>query len=350
MSRHESAPMTNRPTRPDSPARRREPGPASEEEFLALVDAAFPNVHAHMILGRGDDCALLRCPGELVITTDLFLEDVHFRRSYFTAAEIGHKALAVNLSDLAAMGARPLGFSLALATPRDADTALIEGLLEGMAALAERFDVALTGGDVSLGMGLCLSITAWGGPGPAVLRRGLGEPGDVIFALGPLGLARVGLLALEDRGRDAANDFPEACAAHLAPEPLVAEGLALAGLAKKGVAVRGAMDVSDGLAIDLPRFLNPSGDRHAPGADLDPPEPHPEVPRWCAETGADPALFALAGGEDYALVAAAAPEAMDAVRAVLPRACVLGRVTREPGLRLRGEPLHVRGWDHFSRT
>ncbi len=341
---HPNTPTPSGPT--DADRRRR---PASEEEFLALVDAAFPGGHAHMLLGRGDDCAVLRCPERLVLTTDLFLEDVHFRRAYFTPAEIGHKALAVNLSDLAAMGSRPLGFSLALAAPADMDTDCLKGLLRGMAALAERFDTALTGGDVSRGPVLCLSITAWGEPGDAVLRRGRAEPGDLLFAVGPLGLARVGLLALEATGREALADHPAACAAHLSPEPLVNEGLALARLAGQGIAIRGAMDVSDGLATDLPRFLAGSGAR---GADLD-PEPgwlHPEVEHFCKRAGADPAAFALAGGEDYALLGAAAPEAMDAVRAALPGALVLGRATAEPGLRLHGRPLAATGFDHFNPT
>lgn len=346
---HDDESMTKKPEMP-APA----PRPGSEDEFLALVDAAFARDHPHMLLGRGDDCALLRCPARLTMTTDLFLEDVHFRRSYFTPQEIGHKALAVNLSDLAAMGSRPLGFSLGLAAPAELDTAFIAGLLGGMAALARRFDTALTGGDVSRCATLSLSITAWGEPGPAVLRRGRAEPGDMLFTVGPVGLARAGLLALEARGRDAAAEFPEACAAHLMPEPLVDQGLALAELAGQGAAVRGAMDVSDGLAIDLPRFLSRTGGQglnDAPlGADLDPAEPHAEVLRFCAASGEDPALFALAGGEDYALLGAAAPGAMDAVLAALPGAAVLGRVTAEPGLRLRGRPLRAKGYDHFSST
>ena len=91
---------------------------ASEAEFLRLVDRRFSNVHPHMALGRGDDCAELVCPRDLCLTSDLFLEDVHFRTSYFSAADIGWKALAVNFSDLAAAGARPVGWNMNLMLPK----------------------------------------------------------------------------------------------------------------------------------------------------------------------------------------------------------------------------------------
>ena len=90
------------------------PAIRSEDDFLLLVDRYFPNTHPHLALGRGDDCAELLCPPRMALSTDLFLEDIHFRRSYFTPEDMGHKALAVNISDLAAAGALPLGFSLGL--------------------------------------------------------------------------------------------------------------------------------------------------------------------------------------------------------------------------------------------
>ena len=105
----------------------------SEDHILARIASHFPNEGPDVLLGRGDDCAVLGVSGPLCVSTDLFMEDVHFRRSYFTPEDIGWKALAVNLSDLAADGARPMGFTVGLSLPPDADMALVDGLYAGMA-------------------------------------------------------------------------------------------------------------------------------------------------------------------------------------------------------------------------
>ncbi|WP_461211005.1 thiamine-phosphate kinase [Desulfocurvus sp. DL9XJH121] len=317
--------------------------PASEQEFLRLVDRHFPLAHPHTPLSRGDDCARLACSGNLVLSTDLFLEDVHFRRSYFPAEAIGHKALAVNVSDIAAMGCRPLGFSLGLMVPPGGagqDETFWDGLFAGMAALAREHGLALTGGDLSKAPMLGLCLTIWGEPGPTgrVLTR-TARPGDALLAVGGLGQARAGLQALEGIGPAAARRLPRCAAAHLRPRPRVAEGLRLAE-----AGATGCMDVSDGLAQDLPRLLGPGL-----GARLEIAEQalDPEIPVWCAETGQDPARFAYLGGEDYALLAAAPPEAADALASALPETLVIGAVTDRPGLILNNEPAPDAGFDHF---
>lgn len=316
---------------------------SSEDEFLAAISARFPNEHPHMTLGRGDDCAVLDCPQSMALTTDLFVEDVHFRRSYFSPSDVGYKALAVNVSDIAGMAGEPLGFSLGLAGPPDTPAAYWEGVLDGMAGLASSLNLPLVGGDLSACAKIAIAVTIWGrqGPGGRFLKRGRAAARDVLFVVGEAGLARVGLEALERFGPEAARDWPEAVAAHLRPVPRVEQGLLLGNM--RGV--RSLMDVSDGLARDLPRFLGPGL-----GANLavDPSTLHPEVERWAKAAGRDPAALACLGGEDYALLGACARQSFLDLYGHLPDAWPLGEVVAGGDILLHGEKL-APGFDHFAR-
>lgn len=314
--------------------------PVSEESFYDIIDRSFPKEHAELLLPRGDDCAHIKTPGELVVSTDLFIESVHFRRQYFKPRDIGHKALAVNLSDIAAMGARPMGFSLGLMVPKGLDEDFWNELFHGMASLASQFDLILTGGDVSRSDRLGFFMTIWGRPGPKgrVLTRKGGKAGDLLVLQGRPGLARAGFMLLEE-GRDPeAEGYERAMRAHLRPRPLVNEGVGLAGL--KGV--NAAMDISDGLAADLPRFAG------SLGVDLkiEPNMLHPELLRFCEERGLDPVEFAVLGGEDYALIAALTPEAATRILK-LPDSAVIGKLRETPGLFVNGKPFEKLGFDHF---
>ena len=320
----------------------------SEDDFLRLIDELFPNPPGPA--GRGDDCAVLPASEELCVTTDLFLEHAHFRRSYFSPADIGHKGLAVNVSDVAAMGARPRAFTLDCIIPDGPDGAnetFWRELFTGMADLAREYDLKLVGGDLSKGRDLGLSVTIWGTPGPGgrFLARGGCRPGDVLFVAGALGLARCGLYTLEEHGPASAENFPACVAAHLRPEPRVADGLALSALP----GVRGLMDVSDGLARDLPRFLRASG-APVPGANVELREEslHPELVAWAAAREESPAEAAFQGGEDYALLGAADPAHWDAIRARLPHLAAVGAVDDRPGIRLNGAAYTREGFDHFG--
>lgn len=310
----------------------------SEDHFLEIVDAVFPNVHEHMLVGRGDDCAVLQCPEKVCLTSDLFVENVHFRLSYFSPADVGYKALAVNLSDLAANGARPLGFNLNLIWPSGLDSVFCRQMLEGMAGLAKDYDLALSGGDLSFGPCLALCVTIWGeSPARNLLRRA-SSSGDVLFAAGEVGMARCGLMVLEkepDPGR-----YPDCVARHLRPRPLVKQGLALAGTQK----VKGLMDVSDGLARDLPRFLGPGA-----GIELEGSLPvHEEVADYCTRTGQDPVHFCLLGGEDYALLGACAPRDWALLQRAFPGLWKLGIAGSTPGIIYQGTRLDLKGFDHFQ--
>lgn len=330
----------------------------SEDALLARINHFFPlaacaadgtarTVSSRIPAGRGDDCAVV-CPEKpLCISTDLFMEDVHFRRTYFTPEAIGWKSLAVNLSDLAACGARPVGFTLGLALPPDADTALVDGLCRGMAELAEQAQAPLLGGDLSRAERLHLCLTVFG-EAAVPLRRGVALPGDILFLIGQPGLARAGLELLERHGREAEKRWPTLCAAHLHPVPLLAEGRQLAALAEQwatetedsGLRI-GLMDVSDGLARDLPRLLGQYG------ADVSLPPPHPELLAYL-DKSASASLFMAQGGEDFILLGSCPPSRIEALHQHLP-VTAIGLVSATPGIRLDGVALSG-GFDHFASS
>ncbi len=296
-------------------------------------------------LGIGDDCALLAPPaGELLaISTDMLVEGRHFFEGADPEA-LGHKALAVNLSDLAAMGARPLAFSLALALPA-ADAGWLEGFARGMFALADAHGAELIGGDTTRGP-LNLCITIYGSvPAQVALRRAAARAGDQLWVSGTLGDARLALEALQGKRLLDRTLLRPASARLHRPEPRVALGLALRGIA------RAAIDVSDGLLGDLAHVLASSG----VGAVVD----AEALPCGEALAAQAPALrheFALNGGDDYELCFTAAADRAEAVQAAAQAAGVrvtrIGRIVGDSGLQVTdsaGQPLAIatHSFDHF---
>lgn len=243
--------------------------------------------------------------------------------------------------------------------PPDTDYAWLDAFFSGMGALAERFGLALAGGDTTRSEKLVISITVFGseiGEG-SFLTRGGSMPGDVLFVVGPLGLARVGLQELEAHGREALKTWPQACRAHLMPEPLVDAGLMLAraGLNSRPPAL---MDVSDGVARDLPRLLGLTGEAGTPsvaggglGAELVLPAGilPSEVTRWCRENGRSPVKEALLGGEDYALLGSCAADMLPSLHAAIPGLWEIGTVTDTGKIYCNRESLEsLHGFDHFA--
>jgi thiamine-monophosphate kinase len=306
-----------------------------------------------VLLGVGDDAALLRpTPGhQLAISTDMLVEGRHF----FAGAEpeaLGHKALAVNLSDLAAMGARPLGFTLALALPA-ADEAWLAAFARGLFALADAHDCPLVGGDTTRGpLNLCITVFGQVLPGQA-LRRDAARAGDELWLSGRTGEARLAL-ALR-RGEAWATGAPinEADVAAAAdrmdrPTPRLALGQALA--ATPGV--HAALDVSDGLLGDLGHLLKASGE----GAEIhvDTLPLAPALQGLALDHQRD---CLLAGGDDYELLFTADAAAHGAVLAAGRAAGVavtrIGRIAAQPGLLVRDAQgraftQRARGFDHFG--
>ncbi len=304
------------------------------------------DIGAVVELGVGDDCALLRVtPGQqLAVSSDMLVEGRHFL-STVAPERLGHKALAVNLSDLAACGAEPLAFTLALALPR-VDDDWIAGLARGLFALADQHGIALAGGDTTAGpLNLCLTVFGQLPPGQALLRSGA-RAGDDLWVSGTLGDARLALEVFRGRVALAGADFEQVRRAMEQPQPRVALGRALRGLA------RSAIDLSDGLVGDLGHVLQ----RSRVGATLE----VDALPR-SAVLAAQPAALQreclLTGGDDYELLFTAPPARQAEVHAAARQAGVavtrIGRIEAAAGLRLRdarGAPVpgDWRGFDHFA--
>ena len=333
-----------------------------------LIQRFFTRPTPRAVLGVGDDCALLQpAPGmQMAISTDMLVAGRHFFADT-DPRRLGHKALAVNLSDLAACGARPLAFTLALALP-SADAAWLQPFSEGMLALADEHGCELIGGDTTQGpLNICITVLGevpagqplrTGQPATHALLRGGAQPGDDIYVSGTLGDACLALQALQGH-----IQLPEAVLAAARqrleqPAPRVALGLALRGVASA------AADVSDGLLGDLGHILQRSG----VGATLDTEvainllAAHAHSTRagglFSLSISAEMALrCVLAGGDDYELVFCAAPSQRAAVQAAAQASATpvtrIGQIGHAPGLRLvdaQGAPMAntFASFDHFA--
>lgn len=302
----------------------------SESEILERLrrraGALASGRSSRLRLGIGDDCAIYRPkPGEdLLFTTDLLIENVHFRRSTHSARDIGHKALARGLSDLAAMGAVPRFCLLSLAVPElgGAASRYIDGIFTGLLKLAERTGCPLAGGDLALSSLLICDISACGSvPSGTALRRDGARAGDSVWVSGRLGGSALGL----------ATERGTARRKHLRPEPRLELGRFLRGKASA------AMDLSDGLSLDLARLTASSG----VAAEIMVP---PLYPGATLEHG-------LHGGEDYELLFTVPPRVkLPASREGVPLTRIGAIVEGPPGrVLLNGAILPPRGYDHFRR-
>lgn len=286
------------------------------------------------------------------VTTDYLAEGEDFQRAWAPGEAWGYKALAVNLSDLAAMGASPGYFLLTLAIPADMEDALVERVLKGMAALSSRAGIALCGGDMSRSpAGLSISITALGEQLFSPLTRSGGRPGDGLFVSGPLGGARAALLQYEKGARldhfdpaKAPADKYQALLDRLFRPPLQNE---LGEWLSKSGACSACMDLSDGLSRDLPRLCEAS----CCGAILE-PERLPVDPLVDCSAREDALDLMLTGGEEQVLLFSVPPE-REALLGGMPETCYrVGILDGQHGVRVRtgeGEKLlEVEGFDHFK--
>jgi thiamine-monophosphate kinase len=311
-----------------------------------LIARWFTRAPRRAPLGVGDDCALLApAPGQqLAVTSDMLVEGRHFLSSV-EPQRLGHKALAVNLSDLAACGAKPLAYTLALALPR-VDEAFLDGFARGLHALADEHGIELVGGDTTAGP-LTICITAFGelAPGQALLRSGA-RAGDELWVSGTLGDARLALEAFRGRVSLDGSTFERVRRAMELPQPRVALGLALRGIATS------AIDLSDGLAGDLGHVLRRSGVGARVEADT--------LPRSAVLAALPRALqleCTLAGGDDYELLFTAPPEGRVAVLKAASDVAVgvscIGRIEAGSALNFvdaAGRPIEAvfPGFDHFK--
>ncbi|AGW41119.1 thiamine-monophosphate kinase [Leifsonia xyli subsp. cynodontis DSM 46306] len=312
-------------------------GEASEREALRRIIPRLPRSAAALV-GPGDDAAVLAAPdGRYVVTTDLMVHGPDFRLAWSSPADLGWKAAATNLSDVAAMGAAPTALVVAIAAPPALPVAALEEIADGLRAACEALapGCGVVGGDLSASETLTLAVTAFGDlrGRPPVLRSGA-WPGDILAVSGRLGAAAAGLRLLFRHAVDAAGapdraafdrvaaDHPDLVAAQLRPTPPIADGPLAAEAGATAM-----LDLSDGLALEARRVGEASG----VAIDLDPDALGPDL------------RLALTGGEDHSLLASFPPDAP------LPGGFRrIGAVREGEGLFVGGRPFGERGgWDPY---
>jgi thiamine-monophosphate kinase len=274
-------------------------GELGERRIIDLVRSRLTHPPTWVKLGIGDDAAVIEPERNHleVLTTDALVEGVHFDRRFMPADAIGHRALAVNLSDLAAMGATPRAMLLSLALPDSLPVADLEAFLDGLFSLAGRFRIVLVGGNVSRSPGpVVIDITASGSVKPRkLLSRSGARPGDEVYVSGTVGAAAAGLEQL--RASSDGTALCESCVSRfLRPEPRIRLGMLLG----RNRAASAAIDLSDGLADAVHQLAAASGAGISLEADAIPVEP--EARRWFEARGVDPLTAAMTGGDDYELL------------------------------------------------
>jgi thiamine-monophosphate kinase len=319
-----------------------------EDDVIAAIrEIVGPPARGRIGLGIGDDAALWQPSRShrAAITSDALVEGVHFSRETMTLGDAGWRAMMANASDLAAMGARPLLATVALAFPTERNVEELYDLYRGLAAAARATRLSIVGGDLARAPQLSVVVAAVGEVRPSnVKTRGGGLPGDAIAVTGPLGAARAGLEAARRPDALAGRDRESALQAFRRPWARCEEGRFLAASRN----VHAMMDCSDGLSTDLDRLCAASGVgavlEHIPVANA--------AKAFADQQGLDPERFALAGGEDFELLVAIRSRAF---RTIATRFAKwfgrplerIGTLRSQAGIEFRGALLERTGWDHF---
>ena len=338
-----------------------------EDHLVERLASRYKARRRDVLLGIGDDAAVIQASGPLAISNDVLVEGIDFLPDT-DPVRLGRKALAVNLSDLAAMGAAPLHALLALGMPPRTDLAWFDSFHDGFRAAAAEYGVAVIGGDLSASPTLFASVTVIGRPAAAgLLVRSGAKAGDELWISGTLGAAAAGLqlllkgyrLAGEEGVRShsrrlltspQASEIRRLIRHQLSPRPMVELGTTLA---EKGLATA-AIDISDGLARDLHRLCRASGTGAVVERDALPVDS--AIPELEARLGMDPVASALYGGEDYGLLFSVPPQKAAAVTRLAGRFALrrIGAVTAGPAVLLtargRTEPIPDAGFDHFPKA
>lgn len=322
----------------------------SESELLSRIVPLLP-FGEYTQLGSGDDCAVITAPGSnFVVTTDVLVEDQHFRTGWSTGFEVGARAAAQNLADVAAMGAQPTALVVSLVLPPTTDVDWVVDLASGLAAEVYPTGAGIVGGDLSIGEQLVIAVTAHGSIGGRPVTRAGAQPGDTVAVVGTLGRSAAGFAALETgavnpalRGEEIPFALAEAVGVYRQPQPPLSAGPLAA---QRGATAM--MDISDGLVVDAGRLAAASGvtiELNSYGLQED-----------CAalaqagETlGVDPLQWVLFGGEDHALLVTFPSGTL--VTTPFRVIGAVGKVVegvQESRVHLDGEPV-VGGWDHFRR-
>lgn len=343
---------------------RKAAGLPPENAIVARLAALFATRRRDVKVGIGDDAAVVVAPERLAVTTDVLLEDHDFRRDA-DPRRLGRKAMNVNLSDLAAVGAKPLWAVLALGLPKSTATEWLDALATGVKEAASEFGVAVVGGDLGASQRILVAVTAMGQAPASPLTRAGAEPGDALFVSGTLGAAAAGLrllekgyrlsaerAALDPRGRRVAAPRAQEVARlirhQVDPRPQIELGSILAA----GPLASAAIDVSDGLARDLYRLCRASD----VGATVDASRlPVDSALADLGElAGLDPLAAALYGGEDFGLLFTVPKRRLEKVESLAGRFALrrIGTIDDGAGVRLvrdgRRAPLADAGFDHFG--
>ena len=315
-----------------------------ERRLVSRTRRAFGARRADVLIGIGDDAALVRAPKSLLLTTDILVEDQDFRRALHPPRLLGRKALNVNLSDIAAMGGRPLHALLGLGLPADLDESWLEEFLAGFRSAARQTGTALVGGDLSQSEKIIISVTVTGEAKSPVTRSGA-RPGDGIFVSGTLGDAAQGFRLLEKGGlRGKSRGAGPLLKAFLDPVPRLELG---ALLARRKLAAS-MIDLSDGLSVDLAHICEESG----VGAEVE----LGAIPVSPASRrfSMNPLAAALDGGEDFELLFTVRPGKLASVKALPSKFNLtrIGRIALGNKLLLvtpdkKKEPLRAGGFEHF---
>jgi thiamine-monophosphate kinase len=315
-----------------------------ERDVISRIRRQWAGGGRGVVLGIGDDAALVRGPKNLLVTTDLLVEDVDFRPAFHPPRLLGRKALSVNLSDIAAMGGRPLHAFLGLALPGRTELAWLEAFLDGFREVARRSGVALAGGDISASRQVMIAVTVTGEAASIVPRSGA-RPGDALFVSGTLGDAVQGRMLLEAGHKPGEGGAAgRLLRAFLDPSPRLELGAALAG----GKLASAMIDLSDGLSVDLAHICEES--RVGAEIDLGRVPLSPALRRFSE----DPLDRALNGGEDFELLFTVRP---GNVRRTLTlgepfKITRVGRITRHKKIVAidhvgKKRPLKIKGYEHF---
>ncbi|WP_291379841.1 thiamine-phosphate kinase [Demequina sp.] len=308
-------------------------GELGEDALIDLFAPRLPQTDA-ALLGPGDDAAVLSVDGDLVVSSDVLIENRHFRREWSTAADVGWRAAMQNIVDIDAMGAVPTALQVTLAAPADTDVEWVLGFADGLREACEPHGVGVVGGDLSGASEIAISVTAIGEThGVDPVTRADAMPGDLVAVSAPLGAAAAGfalLTAGQGQGLEAVGLF-------LRPRPLIGAGLE--------AALRGAtamLDVSDGLLRDAGRIARASDVGMAIDSASVPV--HPAATEAARVLDVDALSWALTGGEDHCLLAtfpagAFLPDGWTQVGSV---------VDDYQGVRVDGAIPETLGWDHFS--
>lgn len=320
-----------------------------EFELIERIKAQFKVPEG--ITGIGDDCAVIpqKEGFETLFTTDLLIDGVHFILGKAAPFDLGWKSAAVNISDIAAMGGRPVGAFLSIALPQGLDSSWTDRFIEGFAALSEKFGCPLLGGDTSASkVGLCINVGVIGEcKAGCSKKRNMAEPGDLVCTTGVLGDSATGLKFILD-GCPAGSEMEKyLIQRHYRPLPRVEAGLVLATV----TGVHAMMDISDGIGSDLRHILKASG--VSAEIDVAAVPKSPQMLTVCEAEGWSTDSLAICGGEDYELLFTVAPDAFSGAESGLRKAgCEchrIGRITAgEAGqIEWLGSETDFRGFTHF---